>query len=208
MKAVALAAMLAIWGPLELAAQTIDTVIVVTHNIFDARDGAPGPVARLANALHVTTRAGVVRRTILLSAGQPYDSARVVESERLLRGLTVFRDIRIDTLRVDGRFALRVETADGWSTRLDAGYASTGGSVSWSIGAAEQNLLGTATLLAARYERTPDRSAVDLQYQNPAFLFLRAAQSSEYYALSDGRRGLWNCRLPFFQTSARFSLVT
>jgi hypothetical protein len=208
MKAVALAAMLAVWGPLELAAQTIDTVIVVTHNIFDARDGAPGPVARLANALHVTTRPGVVRRTILLAAGQPYDSARVVESERLLRGLTVFRDIRIDTMRVDGRFALRVETSDGWSTRIDAGYSSTGGSVSWSAGAAEQNFLGTATLLAAHYERTPDRSAVDLQYQNPAFLFRRAALATEYKDLSDGQRGIWSYGVPFYETSAPLSLLT
>lgn len=207
-QAVILVALLTAGPPDRLSAQVIDTVIVVTHNIFDTRDGAPGLVARLANAVHVTTRAGVVRRTILLSAGEPYDSARAVESERLLRGLTVFRDIRVDTLRVDGRFALRVETADGWSTRLDAGYASTGGSVSWSIGAAEQNLLGTATMLGAHYERTPDRSAVDLQYQNPAFLFRRAALSTEYKDLSDGRRGLWNYGLPFFETSARFSLVT
>jgi hypothetical protein len=208
MRAVGLLLLLTALPPVDLSAQTIDTVIVVTHNIFDAQDAAPGLVARLANALHVTTRAGVVRRTILLSAGQPYDSARAVESERLLRGLTVFRDIRIDTTRVDGRFALRVETSDGWSTRIDVGYASTGGSVSWSIGAAEQNLLGTATVLAAHYERTPDRSAVDLQYENPAFLFRRAALVTEYKDLSDGTRGSWSYGVPFYETSAPLSLLT
>ena len=37
--------------------------------------------------------------------GQPYDSARALESERALRGLDVFRDVRLDTTRVNGRFA-------------------------------------------------------------------------------------------------------
>ena len=210
MRAVGLIVILAAVPCIRLTAQSpiIDTVIVVTHNIYDVNDSTRGRFPRLVNALHVTTRPGVVRRTILLAAGEPFDSARAVESERLLRGLTVFRDIRIDTIRVDGRLALRVQTFDGWSTRVDLGYASTGGSVTWSIGAAEQNFLGTATLLGVRYQRTPDRSAVDLQYQNPAFLFRRAALATEYKDLSDGRGGSWTYGMPFYETSAPVSLLT
>src|SRR6266581_2431945 len=59
----------------RLPAQTVDTIVVENHNVFDAGDG-PGFVAHLANALHVTTRAAVIRRTLLFDAGDRYDSAR------------------------------------------------------------------------------------------------------------------------------------
>ncbi len=71
--------------------QTVDTIVVDNRNIFDHANDGPGFVARLANALHVRTRASVIRRTLLVSPGQLYDSARVAESERALRALGVFR---------------------------------------------------------------------------------------------------------------------
>src|SRR5439155_3225906 len=91
--------------PVRLSAQTIDTIVVVNHNIFDLSDDAPGFLARLANVLHVTTRAGVIRRTLLLNPRDRYDSARVVESERALRGLYVFSLVRLDSTRVAVRLA-------------------------------------------------------------------------------------------------------
>ena len=75
--------LLAVYPSIRLSAQTIDTIVVVNHNIFDLQgDDAPGPLARLANRLHVTTRAGVIRRTLLVNPGDRYDSARVAESGR------------------------------------------------------------------------------------------------------------------------------
>src|SRR5207244_13856 len=49
--------------------QAIGTNRVVNHNIFDLSNDAPGLLARLANALHVTTRAGVIRRTLFVNPG-------------------------------------------------------------------------------------------------------------------------------------------
>ena len=139
-------------------APVIDTVIIVNHNIFATGDQAPGFIAGLVNALHRTTRANVIRRTILLEPGMRYDSAQVVESERLLRDLGVFRDVKFDTLRVDGKLALRVTTGDGWSTSLNLGYSTTAGSVSWLMSATERNLLGTATALSVALHHNPDRN--------------------------------------------------
>src|SRR5439155_1114281 len=82
------------------------------------------PLARLANRLHVTTRAGVIRRTLLVNPGDRYDSARVAESERALRSLFVFSRVRLDTTRIAGRLALRVTTSDGWSTKPQFGYST------------------------------------------------------------------------------------
>ena len=200
---------LSLCPPARLSAQSpiIDTVIVVNHNIFADSDQAPTFLSRVINGLHRTTRAGVIRRTILLEAGMPYDSARAVESERLLRDLGVFRDIHLDTIRVDGRLALRVVTGDGWSTSLNAGYTTTAGSVSWQIVATERNLLGSATALSVGFHHDPDRHSYNFLYENAAFLFRRTLLGLEYSDLSDGRAGKWTYGVPFYETGARWSLV-
>ncbi len=184
----------------------IDTVIVVNHNIFAVGDQAPGFLEGFINALHRTTRAGVIRRTILLEPGMHYDSAQVVESERLLRDLGVFRDVKFDTLRVNGKLALRVTTGDGWSTSLNLGYSTTAGSVSWLVSATERNLLGTATALSVALHHNPDRNNLSFLYQNAAFLSRRTALNLEYDDLSDGRRGVWSYGQGFYQTAARFAI--
>ncbi len=176
---------------------TIDTIVVVNHNIFDLSDDAPGLLARLANALHVTTRAGVIRRTLFVNPGDRYDSARVAESERALRALYVFSRVQLDTTRIAGRLALRVETSDGWSTKPQFGYSTAGGDATWLAGLVEENLLGTATGLAAVYSKTPDRSVVDLRYGSPHFFGRRTRLVAEYASKSDGKRGLWFLGVPF-----------
>ena len=113
--------------PVRLSAQTIDTISVVTHNVFASPLDLEtlGFMARLANALHVTTRPGVIRGALLVNPGDPYDSARVAESERALRAMHIFSRVQVDTTRVGDRLALRVETTDGWSTKLQLGYSTT-----------------------------------------------------------------------------------
>jgi len=194
----------------QSVAPTIDTIIVVNRNVFDLQEGdAPSFVARLANRLHARTRTGVIRGTLLVNPGDRYDSARVAESERALRNLNVFRQVRIDTTRLEGRrLALRVATADGWSTKPQLGYSSAGGDVSWLVGLVEDNLLGTATSLAAVYNRTPDRGIFTLGYLNPHFLSRRAQLQGFYQDKTDGKHGAWLVGVPFYETAAPRALTT
>ncbi len=166
-------AFLSVYPSIRLSAQTIDTIIVVNRNVFNLADDAPGFLAHAANALHVTTRAGVIRRALLVNPGDRYDSARVAESERALRSLYVFSRVRMDTTRLDGRLALRVATTDGWSTKPQLGYSAAGGDVTWLAGLVEDNLLGTATSLIAVYNHTPDRNIFTLGYVSPHFFSRR-----------------------------------
>src|SRR5438552_3478661 len=71
--------------PAALAAQTIDTILVVRHNVYDRKRDAPKVVASVGNALHITTLGWVVRHALLIKRGDTYDSAKVAESERALR---------------------------------------------------------------------------------------------------------------------------
>src|SRR5438034_915709 len=138
---------------------------------------------------HARTRAGVIRSTLLVNPGDRYDSARVAESERALRNLNVFSRVRIDTTRLDGRLALRIATTDGWSTKPQLGYSSAGGDVTWMVGIVEDNLLGTATALAAVYNNTPDRRTFDLGHVNPHFLSRRGWPPATSSNKSAGNRG-------------------
>lgn len=197
----------------RLAAQrpadpVIDTVIVVSRNVFDPPDGTPRFVARLGNALHITTRPGVIRRLMLMGPGTALDSARMVETERALRELGVFRSVRLDTVRAGDRLALRVETGDGWSTSPQLNFASVAGSITWSAAMVERNFLGTATFVSLAYGHTPDRRSADLQFASPGLLFHHAPLLVAYSNLSDGRLGAWSYGLPFYRTDARWSLVT
>ncbi len=187
---------------------TVDTVIIVNHNIFDPGDPTVAALARVANAVHVRTHASVIRRTLLLNQGDPFDSARAVESARALRGLNVFRDVGLDTVRLAGRLALRVVTADGWSTKPQLNYATSGGDATWSTGIQEENLLGTATSLTALYTKTPDRSSQSFAYVNPHFVARRSRLFGLYQDFSDGRRGAWSLGVPFYETAARRSVNT
>src|SRR2546429_1706025 len=205
--------LLAARSPDHLTAQslppTIDTIIIVNRNVFDLQEAdAPGFIARLANRLHARTRAGVIRGTLLVNRGDRYDSARVAESERALRNLSVFSRVRIDTTRLDDRLALRVATTDGWSTKPQLGYSSAGGDVTWMVGLAEDNLLGTATSLTAVYSKTPDRRTFDLGHVNPHFLSRRGWLQAKYSNKSDGNRGTWLVGVPFYETAARHALTT
>lgn len=192
----------------RLPAQTIDTIVVTIHNVYDRNHNAPRAIAVVGNALHISTRAWVVRRTLLVKAGDPYDSAKVAESERALRALTIFRAARIDTARIGGRLALRVETDDAWSTIPDFDYSATAGDVLWAVAFTEANLLGSGTALTGRYEKTPDRHSLSVGYTSTGVLGRRTVLAAQYKAISDGRTGSWSFGVPFYETVAPRSFTT
>jgi len=212
--AVGLLVLLAAQPPNRLTAQTdsprptIDSIIIENRNVFDRKDDAPDWVANLANSLHMRTRQWVIRRRLLVNRGDPFDRARMEESERALRSLGIFRSVRVDTVRsdTDGKLAIRAVTADGWSTQPQVSFTSVGGDKTWDVGFIERNLLGTATELAIKYERNPDRRRLDFEFVNPSFFGRRTLLSVRYGDLSDGNRGAWQLGLPFHETAAPRSI--
>jgi hypothetical protein len=188
---------------------TVDSIIIDNRNVFDQEDPSPDWVANLANGLHMRTRQWVIRRRLLLNRGDPLDFARVEESERLLRNLGVFRQVRVDTLRLpDGRLALRSVTADGWSSQPQATFTTVGGDKTWEVGYKERNFLGTATEVAVAYGKDPDRRHLDLEFLNPHFFARRTSILLRHHDLSDGRHSEWRFGLPFHETAAQHSVET
>lgn len=190
-------------------APVIDTIILRLDNIFGEAEAQSNPGFRLANTLHVRTRPGVVRRELLFRQGERYDAAVVAETARNLRALGIFRDVRVDTVRVNGRFGVLVWTADGWTTQLNFGFQSTGGRFTWSAGLAEGNFLGSATLLSTGYRKEVDRSAFTLGTRLHRVFGSRVQAIGFYDNLSDGSRGSWRVGFPFrsFSDARSFEIV-
>lgn len=183
------------------AGDTLRAVVLDRRDIFDPDEH--GWIARLANALHVETRAATIRRELLFETGEPYDSARVAESERNLRALGVFRRVRIDTVRTDSGLVARVLTKDGWSTRADWRFRSTGGEVEYTIGLVEDNLLGTASSAAVRYRKNPDRSSITLGFRRPRLFLGTVGLGLVYENRSDGRISSIALEQPFYALASR-----
>lgn len=194
----------AVAQPARDSAGTIRAIQIRRYDIFEPSE-ATSFLPRLANGLHFVTREGVVRRELLFRSGQPYDSAKVAETERNLRFLSVFRRVRIDSLRSDSGLVVRVTTADGWSTRPLFNIQSTGSKISPTIGIEELNLLGTATLASFRYKSDPDRWTLTTVFRQPRLLAGRVGVSVLYAHLSDGDVAQAQLSKPFFSLSGKTS---
>jgi hypothetical protein len=185
-------------------AQTVDHVQLFRHSVFDA-DEASFALLRLVNKLHITTRPYVIRRELLVTPGSPWDSARVAESERNLRALRVFRSVRIDSVRTDSGLVARVVTRDGWSTRPDFRFKSTGGELDYTLALIEDNLLGTATQASILYRDTPDRTSTTFAFRQRRLIAGAVGLSASYSNRSDGERGAVSLGKPFFTLGSRTS---
>jgi hypothetical protein len=206
---------LAILGaPTCLAAQipdpqppVIDTVVIIRHNVFTDEQAQTSGVFRLMNSLHVTTRRQWIRTNLLVRQGEPFDSSRIAESERILRQRQIFREVSIDTTRLDGRFAVVVNTQDGWSTKPKFKFSvASDGTWTGTFGINEINLLGTGNQAYIAYQKEVDRDGLNLTLNFQRLLGSEIDASGNYAGMSDGKNGNWIVGKPFRTYDSRASL--
>ena len=167
------------------AAPVVTRIELTRRNIF-ADSEATFFLPRLVNKLHLTTRSYVVEREFLFQAGEPLAPDALTETARNLRRLGVFRTVKIDTVRGDSGVVVQVATQDGWSTKPEFTFRSTGGQTAWGISLTEENLLGTASLLVLGYEKDPDRSSGVLAFRQPRLIAGKVGVGAHYEDRSDG----------------------
>jgi hypothetical protein len=191
----------------SLGRHIIRYINVRGSDIFDSSE-AKGFFPKLMNGLHFTTRRGVITREILFKEGQPYDSGTVAETARNLRGLAIFRRVRIDSVTTDSGLVVNVFAQDGWSTQLDLRFRSAGNQTDWQVSLAEINLLGTGTRFITRYRHTPDRSVVNFQFIQPRLIARTVSLGLRFESRSDGKRAGVNIDRPFFSLSDKAGIST
>lgn len=195
----------------ELAAQDVsahpaivDTIVVEPENVFDQREAETG-VFRVMNRIHFVTHPRVIRDYLVIEAGEPYDSAAVVESERQLRLLKLFREVSIDSTRLeDGRLAAVVHTRDAWTLKPKFAYSvASSGDWTGTFGLSESNLLGTGNLVYAAYRKEIDRDGLNASVQFQHIFGWDFDAGGNFARMSDGKNGNWIVGLPFRNVESR-----
>jgi hypothetical protein len=94
--------------------QTIEDIVVYSEAPSVANLQRVPVLAKIARAMHVTTKADVVERYMLLERGDKCSELRRAESERILRAQPFLADARIYVIPSDssGRVDLEVRTSD------------------------------------------------------------------------------------------------
>lgn len=192
----------------EVTPPVVDTIIIIRNEVFTEEQAASSGVFRVMNSIHITTKEWLIRDYLQFEAGQPYDSAQVAESERKLRAKNLFRELSMDSVRLeDGRLAVRVETQDGWSLKpkFALSVASTG---EWTgtLGINDINLLGTGNQVYFAYVKEIDRDGLNLTLAFDRMLSSDIDLLLNYAGLSDGRNGNWVLGVPFRNNESTRSL--
>lgn len=180
----------------------VRAVILQRDAVFDSSEVRFWPY-RIANALHAETRPNVIRRELLLNIGDPYDSDLVAESERNLRALGIFRDVRIDPQVTDSGVVLVVRTLDAWTTTVGMSVATSGSQSTVDLSLQETNLLGTRTVALLAYRNDVDRSSITFGFDTPRAIDNRIGLGATFIDRSDGSAGSASLRLPFLSLSSR-----
>ena len=182
----------------------VDTIIIKRNNVFNEEEAASSGIFRFMNKIHVVTKERVIRDYLQFEAGEPFDSASVAESERQLRLRRLFRDISMDSVRLDdGRLAAMINSQDGWSLKpkFKFSIASTG---DWTgtFGVNEINLLGTGNQVYAAYVKELDRDGLNTSLNFHRIFGWNFDAAGNYAGLSDGKNGNWLVGLPFRNTES------
>jgi hypothetical protein len=99
----------------------IAEIVVRNHSIFPPaalpQEGRLLWAYRLANFVHIPTRAEFIERELLFSPGDCFDPLAIDESERILREFRFIAAASIgDEVNPDGSRSITVETRDEWTT--------------------------------------------------------------------------------------------
>ena len=186
---------------------TIDTIVIITHDVFTPDEVEGKGAFRLMNKLHIVTKPKVIFDELLFQVGERFDAVKLQESERNLRKREIFKSVHLDTATIDGKFAVIVDTQDGWSTKPNLKFSvATDGSWTGRFGLTEVNLLGLGNLASIAYVKDVDRHGPELaaNFRRIGGSQVRAKGVASLW--NDGTNGWWRAGDPFYSDLDRLSL--
>ena len=192
---------------LEAAGAVIGEIFVDTHNIFDLDDPEEsGFLYRAANALHIKTRPGVIRRLLLFRSGERVSVRVIDETERLIRSNSSVYDVAIKpTAYRDGVVDLEVRTRDTWTLQPGLKLRRAGGKNSGGFALKEANLAGTGTAFGLERTTTVDRTGTVLQLSNDHLFDGWTRVAGERATYDDGSSASLGVVRPFYALDTRWA---
>src|SRR5262249_15469549 len=132
----------------------------------------PGALFRgRANVLHVQTREPLLRSFLLFHEGEPFDEARLRETERNLRALDFLRSASVTASEPhDGVVDVSVVTEDAFTTDFNADFSNDGGRSLYDVDLTQKNLFGSGAEADLRFANGRERNTRSLELLHPALL--------------------------------------
>ncbi len=185
---------------LESAGAVIGEIRIAARDIFDTDDPAEDKLPfRIANSLHIRTRASVVRNALLFKSGDAVSVRAFDETERALRSTRYLYDVKFTVLAVRGKVAdIEVSTRDTWTLDPGGSFGRAGGANSTRVGIKEYNLFGTGTIVSLGRSRNVDRSGTQFTFSNGSVFGSRTAVNLTHAVNSDGRNDAVSVVRPFY----------
>jgi outer membrane protein assembly factor BamA len=195
------------FAELEAAGAVIGEVRIDNHNIFDLTDEKEnGILYRAANALHIQTRAAVVRRQLLFKPGERVSARLIEETERVMRSNRVFYDVSMVPVGYrNGVVDIEVRTRDTWTLEPGVSASRAGGVNKTTSSVQDTNFLGTGILLGASRFRDADRSGTQYRVSMPHALDGWTAIDYLHAQLSDGETRTASIARPFYAMDTRWT---
>lgn len=192
---------------LEAAGAVIGEIRIDTQNVFDLNDPRENNLLyRLANTLHVRTRPGVLRRSLLFKSGERLSARLIEESERLLRSNHNIYDVRIRPVGYrDGVVDIEVTTRDTWTLDPAIKFTRQGGVNSSAFGLKETNFLGTGLAIGLARESDVDRNGTEFSISHNLAFGERIAIEYSHGNFSDGKRDAFKLDRPFYELDSRWA---
>lgn len=161
--------------PPPCAEGRITHVFVDNHSIYDVDQvgaaGRLGWVYNTANALHVKTREGFIRRELLFAEGDCYDPFLLEESGRILRSYNFIARADLFAIEMpDGSKHVVVDTQDEWTTRVDLGVSFEDGLQLEAIELSEENVAGVGVHASVFLRQRKERKDVGGRIALPRLL--------------------------------------
>ena len=140
---------------------------------FEIQEGTKIFIDRINISGNVKTNDDVIRRELTFVEGDAYNSSKIKESERHIRGTGLFDNIEIKIDEMVGTNKTEVdvgvtERSTGQFT-VGAGFSSLDGAIG-SLGIKESNLFGEAKELSLNLGLSTRKSEIDLSFTDPYFL--------------------------------------
>ena len=195
------------FAELEAAGARIGRIHVLNRNIFDTGDPEEDKLLfRWANALHVRTRADVIRGALLFKTGEPLSVRLIDETERVLRSTRYLHDVSLRPVaQRDGVVDIEVLTRDTWTLDPGLSLGRSGGVNSSGISLREYNLLGSAVAVSLGRSSNVDRSSNEFEISTRRAFGGWTALSYSRAQNSDGMREAASILRPFYSLDTRWS---